>query len=62
MLRPGDGLGRDALFDVGKKGAFLMASTKPTNRRPKERIKFEERLLYFAPAKRALLRILPLNL
>ncbi|WP_418738116.1 hypothetical protein, partial [Dysosmobacter sp.] len=35
MLRPDDELRCEM-----KKGAFLMASTKPTNRRPKDRIKF----------------------
>ena len=35
MLRLGDRLSCEM-----KKGAYLMASTKPTNRRPKDRIKF----------------------
>ena len=35
MLRPVDGLSCEM-----KKGAFLMASTKPTNRRLKDRMKF----------------------
>ena len=35
MLRPGDRLSCEM-----KKGAYLMASTKPTNRRLKDRMKF----------------------
>jgi len=35
MLRPGDGLSCEM-----KKGTYLMASTKPTNRRLKDRMKF----------------------
>ncbi len=35
MLRPDDELRCEM-----KKGAFLMASTKPTNKRPKDRMKF----------------------
>ena len=35
MLRPVDRLSCEM-----RKGAYLMASTKPTNRRPKDRMKF----------------------
>ena len=64
MLRPGDGLGRDALFDVWK---WKRAPTWWLRRNQQTDAwkivwNFEERTLYSAPAKRALLRILPLNL
>ena len=47
MLRPVDGLSCEM-----KKGAYLMASTKPTNRRPKDRIKFCEKTTVFPALKK----------
>ena len=47
MLRPDDELRCEM-----KKGAFLMASTKPTNRRPKDRIKFGEKIVLFCARKK----------
>ena len=47
MLRPVDGLSCEM-----KKGAFLMASTKPTNRRPKDRIKFCRKTAVFPALKK----------
>ena len=51
MLRPVDGLSCEM-----KKGAYLMASTKPTNRRLKDRMKFWGNNALFCARKRALLQ------
>ena len=47
MLRPGDRLSCEM-----KKGAYLMASMNPTNRRPKDRMKFWGKIALFCARKK----------